>query len=220
MKSLILPLAFAASGVVASQAVAQDYEVSLYTGWQTAPHSRISGDFPGTGASYDALIGWDGKSFEMPPYYGARGTWWRSENLGFAVEFTHTKVYAPEDERKALGFDRMEFTDGHNILTLNAMYRWPEQWGTATPYVGGGLGIAFPHVDFTTTSGYKTYGYQLTGPAMRLLAGVSYPINERYSLFGEYQFVYSTNEGDLDGGGSFKTDIKTNALNFGVTMRF
>ena len=93
MKTLILAASVSISALVASQAVAQDMELSIYTGWQTAPHSRASGDYPG-GGSYDALIGWDGKSFEMPPYWGLRGTWWRSDTFGVALEFTHAKVYA------------------------------------------------------------------------------------------------------------------------------
>ena len=219
MKALILTATLSVAAAAASQAAAQDYELSIYSGWQTAPHSRVSGDYPG-GGDYDALIGWDGKSFEMPPYYGLRGTWWRSETFGVALEFTHAKVYAPDDEREAIGFDSFEFTDGHNLLTVNAMRRWPEQWGTATPYAGAGLGIAFPHVDVETTGGDKTFGYQLTGPAVRLLAGVSYPISERVSIFGEYQFTYSSNEADLDGGGSLETDIKTNAINVGLSLNF
>lgn len=219
MKNLILTATISMAALVASQAAAQDFELSLYTGWQTAPHSRVSGDYPG-GGDYDALIGWEGKSFSLPPYYGLRGTWWQTDTFGWGVEFTHAKVYAPEDEREDIGFSRLEFTDGLNLLTVNAMKRWPTQWGKATPYVGGGLGIAVPHVDVETTAGDKTFGYQLTGPAMRLMAGVSYPINDRFAAFGEYQFTYSSNEADLDGGGSLSTDIKTNALNVGISMRF
>ena len=212
-------VAAAVSALMATPVVAET-EISVYTGWQTSPHSRISGDFPGTGAEYDALIGWDGKSFEMPPYYGVRGTWWRSENLGFGIEFTHAKVYAPDSERNALGFDRLEFTDGLNIITANAMYRWPDQWGAITPYVGGGLGIAVPHVDVETASGFKTFGYQYTGPAARLTAGISYDLNDRYAVFGEYQFTYSSNAADLDGDGSLRTNIITNAVNLGLSLKF
>ena len=211
----VLILSFAAAAPVAAET-----ELSIYTGWQTSPHSRVTGEFPGTGADYDALIGWDGKSFAMPPYYGLRGTWWRSPSLGFALEFTHAKVYAPDDERDALGFDRLEFTDGLNIVTANAMYRWSDAWNSLTPYVGAGIGVAVPHVDVETASGFKTFGYQYTGPAARLIAGVTYDLNERYALFGEYQFTYSNNSADLDGGGTLKSDIITNALNIGLSFRF
>jgi len=199
---------------------ASETELSFYTGWQTLPHSRISGTLPGGGGSYNTLIGWDGKSFEMPPYYGARATWWRSPTLGFGVEFTHAKAYAPSNEISGLGFNRLEFSDGHNIVTANVMKRWPEQWGSLTPYVGGGLGVAIPHVDAKHNSGNDTYGFQITGPAARLTAGASYPINDRFSVFGEYQFTYSVNEGEFDGGGTFETDLKTNALNIGISLNF
>lgn len=220
MKTLILSFSLATAAALVANPAAAEFELSGYTGWQTLPHSRLSGKHPDTGAKIDALIGWDGNSFEMPPYYGVRGTWWRSDTFGVALEFTHLKAYMPEGDMKSLGFDRFELTDGHNMLTVNAMRRWPQLWGSATPYVGAGLGIAVPHVDVETTGGSKTYGYQYTGPAVRLLAGVSYPINDRYSVFGEYQFTYSSNEADLDGGGSFETDLKTNALNIGVSFKF
>lgn len=217
MRQLILGLAL--TGATAMP-VAADVELSFYTGWQTLPHSRISGDLPNGGGSFDRLVGWDGNSFQMPPYYGLRGTWWRNSTLGFGLEFTHAKAYAPDEDLAGLGFSDLEFTDGHNILTANVMRRWPEQWGTVTPYVGGGLGFAFPHVDADHDSGSSTYGYQLTGPAMRLTAGASYPINDRFSVFGEYQFTYSVNEGEFDDGGSFETDLKTNALNIGISLNF
>ena len=211
--SLVLASAFAPRAEA-------EVELSFYTGWQTLPHSRISGDLPNGGGSYDELVGWEGKSLQMPPYYGARATWWTSDTLGFGVEYTHAKAYAPDDVQDRLGFSRLEFSDGHNILTANVMRRWPEQWGKVTPYVGGGLGIAFPHVDADHDSGSTTYGFQVTGPAARLTAGASYALNERFSVFGEYQFTYSVNEGEFEDGGSFKTDIKTNALNFGISLNF
>ncbi|ETX15237.1 lipid A oxidase (Involved in formation of 2-aminogluconate) protein [Roseivivax halodurans JCM 10272] len=203
-----------------SSATAQDFEFSLYSGWQTSPHSRINGDYPGTGEDIDALIGWEGRSFEMPIYYGIRGTWWRTDRLGFGAEFTHTKVYAPDDDKDDAGFDRLEFTDGLNIVTANALYRWPDRFNSLTPYVGGGVGLSLPHVDVDSSNGFDTYELQIGGPAMRLMAGASYDITERVSLFGEYQFTASHNEVELEGDGSIESNIKTNAVNFGLTLKF
>ncbi len=217
MKRLILSAGVLAA--LAAPAVAET-ELSFYLGWQTLPHSRISGDLPNGGGSYDELVGWEGNPFTMPPYYGARATWWRSDNLGFGLEYTHTKAYADDATKSALGFSRLEFTDGHNVVTANVMKRWPDKWGQFTPYVGAGLGVAVPHVDAKHNSGSNTYGFQFSGPAARLMAGASYPINDRFSVFGEYQFTYSTNEGTFDGGGTFNTDIKTNALNVGLSLKF
>lgn len=145
-------------------------------------------------------------------------TWWRPSNIGFGLEITHAKAYAPAAEMPA-GFARLEFTDGHNLITANVMKHWPDQWGNFTPYIGGGLGVAIPHVDVTVGAS-RTYGYQYTGPVVRLTAGARYQMNDSWSLFGEYQFTVSDNKADLDGGGSLETRLITNALNIGVGLRF
>ncbi len=195
-------------------------ELSIYSGLQTATEGRASGTYPG-GFSYSGSIDWEGRSTQLPAYYGARLTFWRGENFGLALEGTHAKAYAPEGDRRALGFDRMEFTDGLNIITLNAMYRWPGLAGGLTPYVGAGAGLSIPHVDAETAGGvFTTYGYQVTGPAVRAIAGASYDINDSYAVFGEYQFTRSWNEAELEGGGTLDADISTHAVNFGLAFRF
>lgn len=201
---------------------AAEFELGFYTGFQSAPHSRISGDLPDGAGSYDELIGWEGRPFAAPPYYGVRGTWWSSETLGYGFEFTHAKTYAPDSEASAAGFDNLELTDGLNILTVNVMRRWPDAWasGALTPYVGAGVGVAIPHVDADPAVGPETFEYQFTGPAMRLTAGMTYDLSDRFALFGEYQFTRSWNKADLEGGGTLETNINTNALNFGLSLKF
>ena len=202
-------------------AAAAETQISIYGGWQTSPHSRVTGTLP-AGVThpgpYSKSIGWDGKSFTMPPYYGARVTWWKTGDWGWGFELSHDKVYAGSDMSPE--FTRLEFTDGHNIVTMNYMKRWPAKWDTFTPYVSAGAGFAIPHVDVTPTGGQHTYGYQVTGPAMRLTAGASYELNDRWDLFAEYQFTASSNDATLDGGGDLHTRIITNALNFGVSFSF
>ena len=56
--------------------------------------------------------------------------------------------------------------------------------------------------------------------AARVTAGAKYEINEKWSVFGEYQFTASQNKADLTGGGSMETRIFTNALNVGVGFSF
>jgi lipid A oxidase len=197
--------------LLAAPAVAET-ELSFYLGAQTAPHSRIEGE--NVGGTFSELIGWEGRSGEAPPYYGIRATWWTSDTMGYGVELNHAKVYAPDDEAAAAGFDNFEFTDGLNIVTVNAFRRWPSQWGAVTPYVGGGVGLAIPHVDVEDGTN-TTFEYQITGPAVMLTAGAKYEINDQWGVFGEYKFTYSSNEAELDGGGSVETDILTNALNVG-----
>ncbi|MEL6519497.1 MAG: outer membrane beta-barrel protein [Pseudomonadota bacterium] len=213
------PIAVTAMTLLLAPCAHAEFTLSFYTGFQTAPHSRVEGS-DNTG-DFSFLAEWEGRSFEPPPHYGIRATWWRNENWGFGVELNHTKVYADDDTLDDNGFEAFELTDGLNIITANAFYRWPNQWlkGQVTPYVGAGLGIAVPHVD-VERGAQRTFEYQLTGPAAMWAAGASFDLNETWAIFGEYKGTYSQNEADLEGGGSFQTDIVTNALNFGVTYKF
>ncbi len=197
-----------------------EMQLSFYLGAQSSPHSTVNYSEPG--ASFSFRAGWEGRSAETPPYYGVRATWWRSENVGFGVELNHAKVYLEDDIRAANNFDRFELTDGINIVTVNAFYRWPGRWasGRLTPYVGGGAGLSIPHVDVQRDGGPKTFEYQVTGPAVAWMAGFNYDINDTWGVFAEYKGTYSMNEADLTGGGSFSTDITTNALNLGVSYNF
>ena len=219
MRKVILGSLGALAMMVSSAAA--EFEVSLYSGSRSLPHSRITGDV--AGAPVDNLIGWDGKSFEAPPYYGGRLIYWRSDKFGFGIEGTHAKAYAPAAELPA-ELTGIEFTDGHNVITINAHRRWSQAWarGRVSPYILGGIGIAVPHVDLQPSyaGAPHTFGYQFTGPAVRLGAGASWAINDRWAVFGEYQFTWSDNEVEIDGGGTLQTEIKTNALNIGLSMKF
>lgn len=189
-----------------------EVEISAYGGFQTAPHSTIVHST--LGPDY---VKWDGKSFEMPPYWGLRATLWRNDRFGYGIEFNHAKVYA--DNPLAYGYEVLELTDGINLLTANIWRRW-QDGGRVTPYVGGGLGVAIPHVEVQPVGEAKTSGYQLTGPAVQFVAGASYAIDPKWSVFGEYKFTWSSHGMDLDSGGTLETDIITNALNVGLGYRF
>ena len=197
---------------------ADSIEISVYGGIQSSPHSRITGKPDSNGAQYSELVGWKGKSFDAPIYYGTRATFWNSNKLSYGAEFTHAKAYAPSSALQSAGFDRLEFTDGHNIITLNINKRW--MMGNFITYSLFGLGIAFPHVDALPTGGIHTFEYQYTGPAMRTALGVSRKLNDNFSVFTEYQFTASDNKVSLRNGGSLSTTLLTNAVNVGVGYNF
>lgn len=211
---LITVASLALSGV----ALAED-QFSIYGGIQSAPHSGVTGTDPGGVGDFDFTAGWEGRSFEMPPYWGLRWTRWQTDRFGWGVDINHTKVYADDDTLADSEFSHFEFSDGLNILTVNAWRRFPDASATFTPYVGAGIGISVPHVE-VTTSGGRVFEYQVTGPAVQWVAGASYSLNDRWSVFGEYKGTYSMNEADLGSGGTLETDIVTNALNFGVSFGF
>jgi len=195
-----------------------EVELSFYGGIQSSPSSRVSIRDDDVIADDDFTVDWEGRSFDAPIYYGIRATNWRSEKFGYGIDFTHNKVY-PENDELPDGYDVLEFTDGLNILTVNAYRRWSSAFGDVSPYVGGGVGVSIPHVEVTNGSS-DTFGYQLTGPAATWIAGATYPINEQWSVFGEYKGTYSSNTADLDTDGTLETDIFTNAVNLGLSFNF
>lgn len=198
---------------------AAEVQLSFYGGIQEAPHSVV--DVTGDSVLPDDhfTAGWNGRSFEMPPYWGARATYWGPRELGFGIDINHAKVYADDETLDRTGYEHFEFTDGLNIITVNAYRRFPLAWGNLTPYVGGGLGVAMPHVEVIDGDS-RTWGYQVTGPAATWIAGASYPLGASWSVFGEYKGTYSMNQAELVGGGTLETDIITNALNVGVSFNF
>lgn len=228
---MLKPMKIAAAAVLLSAApVAAEVELSLYLGLQSVQDSTASGTLPG-GAAFSRNVAWEGNPLENPYYYGGRITWWTQNNIGFGLEGTHAKAYAPAAARAAIGVSRLELSDGHNIITANVMKRWPEAFGAKrwTPYVGGGLGIALPHVDIQVIGATgRTFDYEQTGLAIRGIAGMKYELNEKWSLFGEYQATWSDNDITIDPDpavpgqtpGQLRTELFTHAVNFGVSYSF
>ena len=85
--------------------------------------------------------------------------------------------------------------------------------------MGAGVGINVPHVEVYRPSG-KTFEYQFGGATLQAQAGLSYRITDSWSTFVEYKGTYSFIDVDIDNGASLKTDIITNAVNFGVAYKF
>lgn len=194
-----------------------DPALSVYGGWQTAAHSDVDVT---DGTHFTA--GWDGKSFEFPPYWGVRGTWWLDEwgysDFGIALDYSHSKVYARKSTLTKTGWTHFEFTDGLNLATANLLYRFKgdRDW---TPYLGVGIGANIPHVEVTRASG-KTSEYQLGGITGQTLLGLDYKFTEHVSAFTEWKFNYSHINADIDSGDKLKTSIITNAVNFGISYNF
>jgi lipid A oxidase len=171
----------------------------------------------------DRSVSWDGGSFDMPPYWGVRGVYWLSKgsNWGFAIDYTHQKALANIDFGNDGTYDRLEFTDGNNLVIFEVLYRFnPMMNGTLVPYVGIGAGVTIPHVEVTLDNAGKTYEYQLAGAAAQVLAGLEYKLNESWSLFTEAKLSYSNISADLNGGGRLETELWSPQLAIGVTYRF
>ena len=109
-------------------------------------------------------------------------------------------------------FQRLEFTHGYNLLTVNLVRRGSLGRTGLIPYAGAGLGLAYPHVEVqraTAPQASRTYEYQIAGPAIQVLGGIEWRFGRRLSLFVEYKLSCAAITGDLVGGGTIKTNLCT-----------
>lgn len=161
-------------------------------------------------------IDWYTLPFENPLYYGVRIQRWFSGRFGTMLDFTHSKVHAPFDDQKfdmegtfdgkpvpstgKVGdyFKKLEWTHGHNMLTLNGLMRLPSL-GIFSPYFGAGAGLSFPHSEiYPKYAASRTYEYQYTGPVAQALFGIELRLRTG-SVFIEYKFTSADYWGPLTG---------------------
>lgn len=215
-------------GAATAMTAKAEVQISAYGGMNT----NLSSDLqvrrpsapPGTNGTYD--VDWEGKSFEMPPYWGVRATYFLESNpaWGFGIEYTHAKAYADLKGDVGATFSTLEFTDGNNLVMLNAIRRFEpmSSFYNIRPYAGFGIGVTIPHVEVTLVgdTGPKTFEYQLAGFAAQGFVGLEMPLGKNWSAFAEGKFSYAHINADLDGGGYVKTNIWSPALALGLSYRF
>ena len=193
-------------------------ELSFYGGAQATTGSNVSGNDPGGAGVFGFDAGWQDQDFGALSQYGMRITWWTNDSLGWGFDFDRSVIRADDATLTANGLNALSFAGGINQLSLNAYRRW-QDFGALTPYVGAGFGVSIPRVVFDA-GGVITSEVQLTGPMVQWVAGASYPLSDRWSIFGEYKGQYSSNNVDLASGGSLQTNTLSSALNVGVSLGF
>jgi lipid A oxidase len=222
MSCRLQAIALAVAGVCFCSAPAlAEMQFSVYGGanWNFSSDVKLNAQ----GIVDNRSVDWDGAAFDFPPYWGVRGTYWLSNTSpwGFAIDYTHQKASADIDFANDAVFDRLEFTDGNNLVIFEVLYRFnPMMNGTLVPYVGAGAGVTIPHVEVTLDSGDRTFEYQCCGPAAQILAGLEYRLDKSWSLFTEAKLSYSHISADLNGGGELETDLWSPAIAIGLTYRF
>lgn len=192
-------------------------QLSLYGGLHGAVESNVSGNGAGTDFGFDA--GWQGPAPLDRTDYGVRLVWWRADNYGWGLDFNSADTEADTATLKANGLTRLGFSGGLDVLTVNAYRRWKQPERRVIPYIGVGVGLSLPHLDYSTAAGSYAEN-QAAGGAVQWVAGASYPLNDRLSLFGELQGSYSVNGADLAGGGTLEAGVLTGAINLGVSLGF
>lgn len=152
-------------------------------------------------------VAWYTEPFKNPLYYGARIQRWSANGrTGGMIDFLHSKAFAPKDQEAKLEgsvggkpvpetgkirdyFQKLEFSHGHNMLTLNGLLRFAGFSNVIVPYVGAGAGVSLPHSEMhRVNDAGRTYEYQYTGPTAQALAGLELRLRSG-SIFLEYKFT-------------------------------
>jgi lipid A oxidase len=242
--AVALALSAAATTLGGGAASADVWGISAYGGWNGSFNSDVRFTGPNTDWTVHS-VPWDGLSFGFSggaPYYGVRLDYWPTAfgNWGLALDFNHAKVRAHRtatvnysgtmnaapfngsDQVQNL-FNVLEFTDGMNFVTLNALYR-VQPLGMLHPYVGLGAGISIPHVEVTgngtTVPFARTFDYEFGGPVLQGLVGLEVPVTSHFSLFGEYKLTWTSIKSPVTGGYDIHTQVVTNHLLAGGTIKF
>lgn len=221
--------------------------LSVYGGKAITTDSDLELAQPGGDRLTFHDVSWTDRSFAAPPYYGLRVAFYlpRAPSWGLAVDYTHAKMIAQINEvvevtgtragASVHGAERMsdtiqgfELSHGHNLITVNLMYRWfpkgardPSWLGRIQPYAGAGVGMALPHVEAKVNNQEpRTFAYQVTGPAAEGLVGLNVDLTRLLSVFGEYKLTYAHVTAELNDGGSIVVQPVTHHVAFGVSLRF
>jgi lipid A oxidase len=213
---------------------APDFVAGIYGGYSATADSDVRLQQPGGTDLTIKDVHWGSEPDEMPPYHGFRGTWWLpfGRSLGLTGDLVYVKVVAdrertvsqsgtrdgepvPESEPLSATFRRLEFTDGLNLATVNAVYRLPFP-GRVRPYIGIGAGASLPHAEVRRTSApQRTFEFQLAGYVVQVFAGIEFRLASRGSIFTEYRASYATNDVRLVDGGTLQTNLFVNHFSAG-----
>ena len=185
--------------------------------WAFGGYSGISHTYPSTveiknPGRTDMTVkdfGWIGRPFKAPIYYGLRiQRWPGASQFGSMLDFTHAKAIAKREdvatfsgtldgeklaEKQRIGdvFRHLEFSHGHNMVTLNGLARLAPWWSRFRPYFGAGAGVSLPHTEVGIhKKNARTYEYQYAGLVAQGLAGLEIQLG-RASVFLEYKFSYA-----------------------------
>jgi len=180
------------------------------------------------------------------PHYGVRLTRWDSCSscTGWSVDWEHPKTEADTTQIVDISgvkggvpvaspapmssqIQRFRLSFGHNICTVNRMWRWFPRgkrddsfWGRVQPYAGVGAGFTLPSPGIEI-DGIWTNGYQFAGPAVTAFAGLSLDAWGPFSLFAEMKATYTDVKLDLAGEtGTVELDPIVTSFWVGAGFRF
>ncbi len=220
-----------------------EFVLSIFSGASLVEDNDLRLHQPGANLTFHNAS-YRTQDFESPFYYGARLAYFlpKHSNWGFGLEFFHSKMYLEtgdslqvtgsragvdvnDTERVNNTITAFSLSHGLNILAADALYRW--QFGEQgrdfisrlQPYVGGGIGVAIPHVE-SQIQNVSFEEYQLDGPAFLAFVGVNFDLAKHLGLFVEYKFSY-VELGNLEvPGGSYEVSPMIHHFIAGLSVKF
>jgi opacity protein-like surface antigen len=159
-------------------------------------------------------VEWGGDRYNSASFYNVRISQFdsRHPNWGAALDFSHHgtgysalgRGLASENfwrgpasglampERQA---QRMDISNGVNILSLNGIYRWQSPrlaGGRLLPYAGAGLAYRFSQADSAADHDAHDFNDQASGFGYQVLGGLEYRMTQRMAAFVEAKFNSGT----------------------------
>ncbi|MEM7751271.1 MAG: hypothetical protein AAF346_23670 [Pseudomonadota bacterium] len=196
-------------GTASQVAAGSDWMIGGYGGVAHTHPTEVHIVNPGRTDFVVKDFGWIGRPFKAPVYYGVRVQRWPDIGMvGSMLDFTHAKAISkrediatfsgthegkklPEKQKMGDFFRHLEFSHGHNMLTMNGLLRLSPVAAGIRPYVGVGAGVSLPHTEVgIRAENARTYEYQFAGFVGQALAGVEVQLG-RSTLFLEYKFTYA-----------------------------
>lgn len=230
----------AATGPVESRA---EIVLSLFSGLSLVENNDLDLHQPGADLTFHD-VSYETRDFNNPLYYGARIAYFlpKQANWGFGLEFIHGKMYLETDQTVHVtghrggvpvnGPERIDNTVQHfsvshglNVLAADVIYRWflgerdQDFLGRFQPYLGGGLGVAIPHVE-SNIGGVEFEEYQWDGPAYLGLAGLNFDLARHLGLFIEYKASFVQLDDLQVPGGFYEVNPLTHHFVTGISFRF
>ncbi len=197
----------------------------------------------GTSVRFDS-VDYQGRSFQLPPYYGYRAAYFfRSPGwFGIEAEVIHMKVYAqPDQVVPASGtidglpvtgpipigaiVQRFSLSHGQNLLLGSAVLRYAlgecGDYRTARLIAVArvGAGPTLPHAE-STVAGAGDEHYQVGAIAFQVAGGVELRLWKGLHGLAEYKFTRCRQAVDGAAGSRFESLLNTHHIAFGASWHF
>jgi lipid A oxidase len=224
-----------------------EFVLDLFTGQSDTSNADVEITQPAAGNSFTVRdLAFDGKSFEDPPYYGARvayffeGLPW----LGVGVEFFHFKVFGETGQTRqitgTLGgapinttapvnsvVQRFNVSHGVNYLLFDVIARYgffrdveTYPHGRLQVYLGGGVGPVITHAETRIEGVAAEPGYEVGGGGGQGFAGVRFLLFKHVGLFVEGKVTHSSLTVGVARGGEASFEETTRHIVAGITIAF